>query len=245
MQINRKKVLQYFHNLGIDILFLQETHFPKTYRPTFLHARYPTFYLASADKTKGVAIIFSRNCNFSPVSSFPDPRGRFLLVNIEGVLYYFIAYYAPNQNQFQFFQSMFTTLNPLLEGVQIFGGDSNVAFDQSLDKKRPPVKQHLAPSKQSICITRLLASQGLVDIWSETNPTRKDYTHFSNPHLSFARIDHIFVSTAHVPMATKAFIRDSTWSDHSGIFLHLLGRGGHTREFRWKLNGLSSVILAS
>lgn len=79
--IKRWKVFQFYHDQKIDILLLQETHFPKTYTPSFIHAKCPTFYLANSDKkNKGVGIFFSRKTQFSLISEFKDPDDRFILV---------------------------------------------------------------------------------------------------------------------------------------------------------------------
>lgn len=58
----RRKILQYYHDQKIDILLLQEIHFPKSYSPSFSHPKFPRFYMANSDnKTKGVALFFSCN----------------------------------------------------------------------------------------------------------------------------------------------------------------------------------------
>lgn len=99
--VKRRKAFQDFQRKKIDIALLQETHFPSSYKPTFLHANYPTFYTANADnKTKGVAILFSKNCHFSLIKEIKDPEGRFILIkgNLAEQLFSFVSYYAPNQN---------------------------------------------------------------------------------------------------------------------------------------------------
>lgn len=59
--IKRRKAFHNYHSRGLDIILLQETHFPKSYDPTFLHCDYPTFFLANADdKKRGVAILISK-----------------------------------------------------------------------------------------------------------------------------------------------------------------------------------------
>lgn len=86
-------------------------------------------------KSKGLAILFAKTCNFSWIADKKDPEGRFILVKgtIEGYLYSMISYYTPNKSQAAFFKHLFETLAPL-EGTLIFGGDSNIAFDQGLDR---------------------------------------------------------------------------------------------------------------
>ena len=104
--IKRRKAFQVYKSLHVDIVFLQETHFPRRYNPSFLHAYFPVFYLAKAEnKTKGVAILFSRFCNFDLIKEYRDPDGRFILIKgtLDGKLYTFISYYAPNRGQKRFF----------------------------------------------------------------------------------------------------------------------------------------------
>ena len=103
--VKRRKIFQYYHDQKIYVLFLQDTHLPKSYTPSFIHPNYPTFYLANSDnKTKGVGLFFSRNLQFSLVSEFKDPEGRFILVKglIDNQLYSLISYYAPNRGKLNF-----------------------------------------------------------------------------------------------------------------------------------------------
>lgn len=237
--IKRRKIFQSYHVHKIDILFLQETHFPKTYSPSFIHSKFPRFYLANSDnKTKGVGIFFSCNIQFSFLSEFKDPEGRFLLVKglIDEQLYSFISYYAPNRGQSKFFKTLFHTLNHLTEGLVMYGGDSNIAFDAGLDKSRPPGRDRVRPTRQSLNVARQIFHHGLVDVWREMNPHARDYTHFSSTQNTYARIDHFFLLSTHIPLVTKSVIKDSACSDHSLLHLTLNRPSGHRQGFCWRLN---------
>lgn len=94
----------------------------------------------------------------------------------------------------------------------IIGGDSNVAFDFSLDKTTGGKSRPKRSSKQSVKIAHLLHSAGLIDIWRGLNPHAKDYTHFSVSHNSYARIDHIFTQSASVPLTLTSRIKDTPLS---------------------------------
>lgn len=136
---------------------LQETHFPRWYIPSFLHAQFPKFYLANAeDKSKGVAILFAKKCKFSVQQEYRDPDGRYILIKgfIEDHLFSFVSYYIPNKGQVKFFQTMFQVLGPKIEWTVIFGGDSNTAFDQSMDKSKPPASQLTHPTRNSSSIAK-------------------------------------------------------------------------------------------
>lgn len=84
-------------------------------------------------------------------------------------------------------------------------------------------------------IAKLIFQQGLIDIWREVNPTLRNYTHFSNPHGSFARIDHILIASTSIPLTHRAYIKDVVWSDHSMVILVLQRPRGHTPARRWRL----------
>lgn len=50
--IKRRKALHNYHSRDLDIVLIQETHFPKSFNPTFHHQNYPTFFLANSDDKK-------------------------------------------------------------------------------------------------------------------------------------------------------------------------------------------------
>lgn len=133
--IKRLKAFQHYHSQGLDILLLQETHFPGNFNPVFLHHKFPTIFLANAEvKKRGVAIIFSKTVSFSHSQMIKDREGHYILVkgHIDGCLYTFISYYAPNIGQAKFFSEMLLTLSPHFEGWLVMDGNSNIAFDQHL-----------------------------------------------------------------------------------------------------------------
>lgn len=123
---------------------------------------------------------------------------------IDEQIYTFISYYSPNTGQDKFFQNMFKILGPLVEGMVIYGGDTNVAFDEGLDKNKLRGDHLIRPSKKGLKIAKMIYSQGLIDIWREINPTMRDYTHYSVPHNLFARINQIFILAKHSPLVTTS-----------------------------------------
>lgn len=197
----------------------------------------------------GVGLFISKRCKFSLKSELRDPEGSYILIvgEMDDQLYSFMSYYAPNKGQLAFFQHLLKTLTPLLESTVIFGGDTNTAFDQGLDKSCLPGKRLTRPTKQSLRIAKLIFQHGLVDIWREVNPTLRDFTHFSNPHRSFTRIDHILITPAYILLTNRACIKDVVWSDHSMVILTLQRPVGHKPCRRWRLNEsiLSDLIRAT
>lgn len=111
-----------------------------------------------------------------------------------------------------------------------------MAFDQGLDKTKPLKDQLTRPTKLCTRIAKQIHSQGLVDIWRELNPKCRDFTHFSSPHQSYARIDHILIPTTLIPLANRASILDIAWSDHSLVLLSLRNVLTGNRDSSWRLN---------
>lgn len=142
--------MQQFHTLKADVTLLQETHFPATYQPTFLHKNFAHFHLANAvNKTRGVAVCFSNKVHFSHSKTIKDPDGHYILVTgtINGVSYTFVSYYASNTHHNKFFKTTLRTLKPHFLGTVILGGDSNTPFDLSSDKSNPLKPKTKRPPK--------------------------------------------------------------------------------------------------
>lgn len=68
------------------------------------------------------------------------------------------------------------------------------------------------------------------------NPLKRDYTNFSSPHQSYARIDHILMPTRHLPNVSNSKIIDTTLSDHSIVHVSLYKTSHHPKHSQWKLN---------
>lgn len=167
-----------------------------------------------------------------------DPEGRFLLVKgtIEGHLYLSFPTYTPNKGQAAFFKHLFESLSPDLEGTVILGGDSNSAFDQGLDRSRPPASQLTRPTKESLKIARLIHAQGMADAWKELNPGKRDFSHFSSPHNLYARINHLLVQSHTIPPINESRIQDTVLSDHSFVSMSLCMGHSRPRPNHWRLN---------
>lgn len=152
--------------------------------------------------------------------------------------HYFPSFHTmpPIKVKLPFFSSMLTFLAPHLEGKVIMGGDSNMAFDHLLDKSTQNKSQLKRPPNQSLQIARLFHSLGMIDSWRELHPSSTDYTHFFAPHRTYARIDHIFLHSSDIHLASQASICEVPWSDHSLVSIKITGFLHHTRPPQWRFN---------
>lgn len=147
-----------------------------------------------------------------------------------------MSHYAPNTHQDKFFETVLQTLQPHFLGTVVLGGDSNTPFDLSSDKSNPQIPKAKRPPKRSLRVAQTIQSHGLVDIWREMNPRTRDYTHYSIPHRTHSRIDHIFVLSHTIPRVEASKIHDTSLSDHSIMTLTLKGGVGERGPFKWRLN---------
>ena len=92
------------------------------------------------------------------------------------------------------------------------------------------------PTKESHKIDRIISAHSLANTWRELNPSKRDFTQYSHPHNTYARIDHILTPIPLLPFIVSAHIKDTALSDHSigmiSICSNILGR----KQGQWKLN---------
>lgn len=85
----------------------------------------------------------------------------------------------PNKGQKAFFESLLNKLRPHLKGTIVFGGDTNMAFDFSLQSSSSGKSNPKRPSRQSVQLAKILNEEGLIDI----PPFQGLYTLLSTPWL--------------------------------------------------------------
>lgn len=59
--VKHQKILQNYHSQKADVVLLQETHFSCMYNPSFVHNKFPNFYLANAQDKIKLLLFSSQN----------------------------------------------------------------------------------------------------------------------------------------------------------------------------------------
>lgn len=136
---------------------------------------------------RGVPILIS---NKKQLKTLKDKEGRYVFVTerLEGELVSLLNVYAPLGSDWEFFKHIFDMVSTQGEGMLIGGGDLNQRLNSELDTSGK-TQQKGSIGKR---INKLLQQLGILDIWRDLNPFKRDYTYFSAPHSLYSRIDYFF-----------------------------------------------------
>ena len=234
----RRILLHDLQRLGIDVAYIQETHFREDKTPTLKNRKYPIAYHATNQeaKSRGVSILIAGRIQWTYVDSMRDPKGRYLFVKgkIGGIGVTFATVYVPNEHQGTFLDKTIKRLLEFTEGHLIMGGDLNIPLDPKEDTSSG--KSSTSFSVRNHIMQTLYKSQ-LIDIWRLLHNKERDYTFYSAPHKIYSRIDLFLIPHAQLHSVQSTKIGSITWSDHAPIFLvYELKDLRQSRPNQWRLN---------
>lgn len=96
----------------------------------------------------------------------------------------------------------------------IGGGDLNQRLKLQLDSSGRVQPKNTIARK----IRKVMSQLGILDIWKELNPFKRNYTHFSAPHSVYSRIYYFLVYTGDRYRILNCNIGVMDLSDHCPIY---------------------------
>lgn len=180
--IKRKRVLTFLSL--ILILILQETHLSNEEHKKLKDWVWQVYFSSFTSNKRGTALLIHKKLPFIFKEQSNDCEGRYIL--IWGTLYghdlTLLNVYAPNEDSPKFMMDIMTLFNQHTTGFGIIAGDFRCCLDSNLDKSSSII------SNPNASTTLRLASMdiGMVDVWREFNPTKRDYTFYSARHKSYS-----------------------------------------------------------
>lgn len=233
--IKRKRVLTFLKKEKVDIAFLQETHLSKEEHKKLKRDWVRQVYFSSFTSNKrGTAILIHKRIPFIFKEQYRDLGGRQIL--IKGMLYgqelTLLNVYAPNEDNPKFMMDIISLFNQYNTDFGIVAGDFNCHMDSNLDKSSTT----LSNPNASKTLRLASADIGLVDVWRELNPTRKDYTFYSARHKSYSRLDLFFLPQDHLSSIVSCDIGPILISDHSPVYLRLSLPQQTNQNKQWRFN---------
>uniref|UniRef100_A0AAR2KFP9 exodeoxyribonuclease III n=1 Tax=Pygocentrus nattereri TaxID=42514 RepID=A0AAR2KFP9_PYGNA len=221
--VKRKKIISKMKKEQAHVVYLQETHLSdkehkKLKGMGFTHLFFPSY---KSGHRRGVAILVSSKLHFEKKMEMGDKEGRFILVQgkVEGQPVTLLNIYALPGSDFSFFQKITNIMVTKTEGILICGGDLNIHLQPKLDSSSGKTNEPKALHKK---INTLFKEVGLIDIWRDLFPNRRDYTYYSAPHSHKDNIHSCGIGTIDL-------------SDHAPIYL-CVDLGIWTKNSIWRLN---------
>ena len=92
---------------------------------------YQALFSCCSSANTGVAILFNNNFSFQISKTYTDPEGRFIIchLNTNGKQITLVNIYAPNEDDPNFFISVFNQLLGFKCEEILIGGDFNLVLD--------------------------------------------------------------------------------------------------------------------
>ncbi len=231
---------------NFDIVCLQETHFkqePDTvpFNNVF-ESTFRVFHSVVNENFKGVTVMINRRQLGRNFQAYCEIPGRLLGVKFEfnAVSVLVIGVYAPAQPQHRplFFNN----------AADIFGrgginfdlrlclGDFNCVPNRVLDRTSQQNNQAEDAGTKNFRVVQNLLD--LKDIYREINPDGQDFTFFSKPHRTQARLDRIYGSQTLLDCFEQYNFKTVTFTDHklTSMTFNLEPLGEPRGPSYWKLN---------
>uniref|UniRef100_A0A8C5LXQ3 Endonuclease/exonuclease/phosphatase domain-containing protein n=1 Tax=Leptobrachium leishanense TaxID=445787 RepID=A0A8C5LXQ3_9ANUR len=233
----RSRLLRDLRSMRTSVAFLQETHFRADSAPHFNDAAFPTMFFSNftLGKSRGVAILISRDVPFVVDATEMDKDGRYLFVRgtIVDTVYTFVSLYLPNKKQHTSLARILKSLDKFHQGITIIAGDLNVPMEPHIDSSS---RLSTAPSNVLRQFRKSLNDHRLVDVWRALHTDERDFTFFSPVHNVHTRIDYFLMHYDDLALLRSADIYTTTWSDHAPLSLSLHSPLFVPRERQWRLN---------
>lgn len=234
--IKRSKILSKMKKEQAHIIYLQETHLNDNEHEKLKRMGFTNLFFSSykSGHRRGVAILISSKLNFEKVFEMGDKEGRFILVrgNIDGNPVTLLNVYAPPGSDVSFYQKICNIMVTETEGLLICGGDLNIHLQPKLDSSSRKTHDTKSLHKK---VNTLFGDVGLIDIWRDLFPNRRDYTHYSAPHSLYTRIDYFITFGKDKDKINTCGIGTIDLSDHAPIYL-TVDFNLRPKNNTWKLN---------
>ena len=233
--IKRSKVLAKLKREKVDIALLQETHLTELEHTKLKRFGFNEFSSSCKQgPRRGVTVLISNTLNFECTYEKKDTDGRFIFIlgHLEGVLTTILSVYAPPGSVWKFYKHIFELIISEAQGLLICGGDFNIRLNSFLDTTRPHYSGETNITRN---VKLMMAELGLIDIWRELNPTKRDFTFFSHPHSIYSRLDYFFMFQKDIGRVHSCSIGCMDISDHFPVYIFIQLDSEKKRTI-WRLN---------
>lgn len=162
-----------------------------------------------------------------------DKEGQFIIAigDLDQTTVTLVNIYAPPESKKEFFKTLLDTVAMEAEGLSICGGDLNVVMNYNLDTTS------LKRNKKSISkfVRDMWTEIGYIDVWRDLHPLQRDFSHYSETHHVYSRIDYFYLQREYINLVKECHMGVADLSDHNVIYLKLELKC-RQRKTTWRLN---------
>ena len=235
-RFKRREIFNWLKYKKKSVYFIQEAHCMQdnTHDWRAEWGYQALFSCCSSNKTC-VAILFNNNFSFQLLKAYTDPKGRFIICDLttNGKYIALANIYAPNEDDPNFFTSVFNRLLDFKCEEIIVGGDFNLVLEVNKDKKGGLARSH---KKSLEVINDFSENLDLIDAWRVLNPECSRFTWRQKKPEVHCRLDFFLVNQTTFCNIVSADMLPGYKTDHSMITLQIsLHSNNRGRGFR-KLN---------
>ena len=220
-----------------DVICLQDIHLAKWQGPQLRQEWEGEVIVAPrSSNSRGVAILFKKNLEYTIYSQYCDPEGNFVILDISltnSLRCTLVNLYGPNKDSPLFYELIKSKLISMDNPEVLMCGDWNVVRDFKKDTYNY-LRCYNPKAQESV--SRLIDQFELQDSWRVLHHEKLSFTWWTKNPLKKARLDYFLVSPAFSALTSNCSIGSRYRSDHAPIFLklnidpHVRGKG------YWKLN---------
>ena len=146
--IKRREIFNWLKRKNMSMYYIQEAHCTEdSIHDWRAEWGYQALFSCCSSNKASVAILFNNHFSFQLSKVYIDPKGRFIICDLttNGKHITVANLYAPNEDDPNFFISVFSQLLDFKGEEIIVGGDFNLVLDVDKDKKvvlLEPIKSH-------------------------------------------------------------------------------------------------------
>lgn len=231
-KVKRNKIEKVVKKKRYDVICFQETHIAKKHKHILVNKKLGLDFINSDVKKKRGVVIYVKE-KWEPTLVCKDEEGRILGIqlNFRGEKINVVTVYAPNTNRAEFFEKLESMLLELGAYKLILLGDMNGVPVPEWDRSEK--KGKLDRGKLPKSFSDMEGNLDLIDIWRYKNPTSKQFTHYSEPHQSWGRIDQIWLTRILTLRVKKCEILPRTISDHCALDIEI--KSVSKGQYRWRM----------
>ena len=192
----RRSIFNYLHDHGHKIVLLQETHStPGITKYWTSEWGGKIFFAHGTSSARGTAILIDRSIiELLQIDDIVrDVEGRYVIIKckLKNIPTTIAVCYAPNNDEPNFFQTVFSQIRRFNTEDNIIGGDFNTILTNE-DIKGGAQNTH---PKCTNFLHEVMEDMQMCDVWRTQNPNKFQFTWCKkHPYLLMERIDYILIS---------------------------------------------------